>query len=186
MKTTIQIALIALLVLTVGQAKASMVVDPTAAALGSSTIFDPVDEDEGAEALAPTISNMPIHWQGVWTSEVYLVRRQGRSGVWFSRPGVSGSLRPINPGTGTVDVDNWRGGEQTYNTPRIHDPNRREWIGLDLRRGRPPIIVTPRGGGQPHTPTTPAPEPGTVMLLASGLGAVGAAGYARRRLIHRG
>ena len=185
MKSALPIAFLFLLMLGAEWAEASLVVDPTAAALGSSSVFDPLD-DEAETPLTPTVRTTPVHWQGNRTSDVYLVRRGGEDSAWFSRPGVPGTLRPIQSGQGTVDVSKLGGGGLIQTTPRIHDPNRDEWLGLEMRRGRRPIVVVPIGGGQPHTPTTPAPEPGTIMLLASGLGAMGAAGFARRRQAKQG
>jgi hypothetical protein len=181
MKTPLIIAFAVLLSLGVTEARASLAVDPMAAALGSSSVFEPIQDEAGVDPLAPTTRDTPMSWQGIHTSSIYLVRRDDRSGVWFSEPGVSETLQPIDPGAGTVDIGNLGGGELSDTSPRLHDPSRQEWLGLDLRQGLQPILVIPRGSVQRDTPTTPAPEPGTVMLLASGLGALGAAGFARRR-----
>ncbi len=169
-------ALAALLLLVVPAAQANLVVDPSAAALGSSTIWIAVPETADP-AETPELTLKLQTPEGTSSSDLYLVEPNRRLPLVFpsedpdADSGVISSETPFTTTLGVTRIgdDGLQLGEPTG------------WVALDRNRGGDPIVSVPMDGRQPRTAATPAPEPATVMLLACGLVIVGAMFHARRR-----
>jgi len=170
-------ALALLFCLAAPSAQANLVVDPSAAALGSSTIWSAVPETaDPAETPELTLKLQSPEESN--SSDLYLVEPNGRLPLVFSSEDPDASTGVISSGaiplTTTLGVTRIGDGDVSLGEPT-------GWVALDRNRGGDPIVSVPMEGRQPRTAATPAPEPATVMLLACGLVIVGAMIHARRR-----
>ena len=187
------LSFLALIALPAAMAGANSFVDPAAAALGTASVLTP--------AFNGLTSALPVKGVGhgqrssaALSSDVYVLSPDGRDPLPLGGDDSDDLVQPLLPAPNTESAD----GPSlrvihledilSSSGPDFRNEDRRGWLALDLRQGRRPAPGILSGSQQPQSqsPATPAPEPASVMLLAMGLGVMGAIRLLRRRQIWLG
>jgi len=179
---------VAILVVLAPMADASVIFDPGAAAPGSASALNPLFNGPlPAQATTDQALEGSGHRSST-SSDLYLVPNATGVPGLPSAYSPDGFVHPLLPASDPADAEAFNWVPVDLNglvgpTSSSSDLDGGEWLALDLRRGRSPAISTPTGGEQQQTPATPAPEPAGVILLAMGLGVVGAMRLLRARFV---